>query len=127
MKNAGEIAERVAAKMVAGGKWKWEIFNVNRDNTALLQLFYEVGRFAKWSELSKIVEELSGRARLDMAHASTKGLPVNLAQMSVREPEVVIEDGKLMVFANVSLKWMPGTEGVIWDDVREIMQDAGLL
>jgi len=128
VKNAGEIAERVAAKMVAKRWLRWEISNVNRDGTALLQLYCEIGaRFIKWSDLSKVVGDLSGRARLDMAHAATKSLPVNLAQMSVEEPEVVIEDNKLIVFTNVSVKWVPGTEGVIWDDVHEMMQDAGLL
>lgn len=128
MKNADQIAERVAAKMVARGQWEWEIFEVNRDGTALFQLVYEIGaRFIKLSELTKVAGDLSDKAKLDMAHVATKGLPVNLAQMRIGEAEVVFEDGRLRVFANVHLRWNPGVENLIWDDVQEMMKDAGLI
>lgn len=121
------IADRVAKRVMGMGRWTFECRSVDREGV-LFQILYTSGvDFIRWGDLVKVVKEVSPRVANNVAALAKEGLPVNTANFAVREAEVTQESGKLVVFANVSAKWMPGTVGVDIQDVNESMMEAGLL
>jgi hypothetical protein len=125
MKNVEKIVDRVAKGITGAGKWGWEIFEVNKTG-ALLQLGYDGLRFIKLGELTKITNEMTGKARSDLANLA-KELPINTAKIEIGEIEVASEDNKITIFVNVTVKWLPGDHNMVWEDVHEAIRDAGLL
>ena len=126
MKNVDKIVDRVAKGVTGAGKWGWEIFEVNK-NGALLQIRYDtLARFIKWGDLIKVGHEMGIKARSDLAQLVTSGLPINTAKIEIGEIEVSSEDNKITIFANVIVKWSPGTGNIVWDDVHEAIHEAGL-
>lgn len=126
MKNVDKIVERVAKGVTGAGKWDWEMFEVNKGG-ALLQIGYNTwARFIKWGDLIKVGHEIGIRARSDLAQLATSGLPINTAKIEIGEIEVSSEDNKITIFANVTVKWLPGKENVVWDDVHEAIHEVGL-
>ena len=126
MKNVDKIVDRVAKGVTGAGKWGWEIFEVNKTG-ALLQLGYDHGaRFIKSGNLANKVGEMIGKARSDLANLA-KDIPINTAKIDIDEPEVTTEDGKIIVFVNVTVKWLPGEHNIVWEDIHEAMQAAGML
>ncbi len=125
MKNVDKIVDRVAKGVTGAGKWGWEIFEVNKTG-ALLQIGYDGLRFIKLGELTKITNEMTGKARSDLANLA-KDISINTAKIEIGEIEVASEDGKIIVFVNVTVKWLPGEHNIVWEDVHEAMQAAGML
>jgi hypothetical protein len=127
MKDVDKIIERVAKGVTGAGKWGWEIFEVNKTG-ALLQIRHDtLARFIKLGELTRITNEMAGKVRSDLAQLVAYGLSINMAKIEIGEKEVAIEDGKITIFVNVTVKWLPGEQNIVWEDIYEGMRDNGLL
>jgi hypothetical protein len=126
MRNEDEIVMKVARSVVGVGKWSWEIRHVDGIG-ALIQVMYMSGvRYMKFEEIVRVVKEIDGKVRLSMAQMAKGGLPIKLGVVGVGGSEVVSEDGKIMIYANVRLVW-EGDGVVAWDDVEEAMMEEGLI
>lgn len=126
MRNADEIVKKVARSVVGVGKWVWEIRHVDGMG-ALIQVMYMSGmRYMKFEEIVRVVKEIGGKVNLSMAQMAKGGLPIKLGAVGVGGSEVVAEDGKIMIYANVRLVW-EGDGVVVWDDVEEAMIEEGLI
>jgi hypothetical protein len=121
------IADRVAKRVMGMGKWTFECKSVDREGVLFQILYTNVVDFIRWTDLVKVIKEISPRAANNISALVKEGLPMNTANFIVREAEITQEGGKLVVFANVSAKWVPGTVGVDIQDVEESMMEAGLL
>ena len=123
--NRDKMAERIARTVLGGGKWVWEIKDVDSQG-ALLQVVWDSGaRYVKWSEIAKEAGEMKERIKRDLAIVAREGLKLNIS--AIGEAEVVVEDGKIKVFANVMVRWLYGTKDITREDVEENMTEAGLL
>jgi len=124
--NESKIVERVAKSMTGGVKWSWEIRHVDGIGI-FVQIIGDVGnRYIKWTDLGKMMKELVGQVNVGLAGLVKEGLPLNISTMDLGEAEVVSEDGRVKVFANVKVQWGQLAAPVVWDDVEEAMMEVGL-
>ena len=124
--NESKIVERVAKSMTGGVKWSWEIRHVDGIGI-FVQIIGDVGnRYIKWTDLGKMMKELVGQVNVGLAGLVKEGLPLNISTMDLGEAEVVSEDGRVKVFANVKVQWGQLAAPVVWDDVEEAMMAVGL-
>jgi hypothetical protein len=122
-----DIVDKVAKQVMGSGKWIFERKYVERDG-ALFQIIYNVGSASiKWGDLVKAMKEVIPRTSNNVIKLSRLGLPISLDNYVVREAEITEEGGRLVIFANVSVKWVTGKSGVDAQDIDAAMMEAGLL
>jgi hypothetical protein len=122
-----EDRRKIGKQVRGSGKWIFEVKYVERDGV-LFQILYNIGSISiKWGDLVKVIKEVIPRASNNVIKLSRLGLPINLENYVVREAEITEEGGKLVIFANVSVKWVSGKSGVDAQDVDAAMMEAGLL
>ena len=117
---------KTAGMKTAGGKWSWEIKHVDGIGVLLQIIWDSEARYIQWSNMAFLIKALTAKATVDLHDLVKEGLPINMSKVDVVDPEIVSEDSRVKIFANVKVQWGLLNAPVVWDDVEEAMMEAGL-
>jgi hypothetical protein len=118
-------SERTGKSFTASGEWNL----INVDGIGIrAEVVVHSGKMAlDMKQISEMVSAAERKARSDVVNFPRAGIRINTAGVKIYQPMVDCSDDTLKVRVLVEIRWSPDAQLMSWDDVEEMLMEAGYL